>query len=102
MKVVKKKASSKSLDFRTKVLGVVREIERGETISYKQVAVLAGNPKAARAVGTILKTNYNREIPCHRVIRSDGELGGYNRGAKRKSFLLKKEGYGQIKIKKTR
>lgn len=44
----------------------------GKTMSYGEVAKMAGNPNAARAVGNILKTNYNRDIPYHRVIRSDG------------------------------
>ncbi|MEY2641114.1 MAG: hypothetical protein RL150_507, partial [Candidatus Parcubacteria bacterium] len=51
----------------------------------------AGNPRAARAVGNILNKNYNPEIPCHRVIRSDGTTGGYNRGAGKKAALLASE-----------
>lgn len=80
-----------SKTFRENVLSVVRLIPKGQTFTYKQVAVKAGNPKAARAVGSILKTNFNPEIPCHRVIRSDGKLGGYNRGVKRKRILLAQE-----------
>ena len=83
--------------FREKVFEVVRKIPRGETLSYKEVARWAGNPKATRAVGAILKTNFDPKIPCHRVIRSDAclpagrGLGGYNRGVKQKIKLLKKE-----------
>ena len=77
--------------FKEKVFEVVRKIPRGETLSYKEVAKRAGNPKASRAVGAILKTNYDPKIPCHRVVKSDGTIGGYNRGVKQKIKLLKKE-----------
>ncbi len=79
--------------FKDDVMRVVREIPRGSARTYKQVAVLAGKPKAYRAVGTILKTNFDPAIPCHRVIRSDGKPGEYNRGAKKKVELLREEGY---------
>lgn len=77
--------------FKKRVFEVVSKIPKGKTLSYKEVALRAGNSKAARAVGTILKTNFNPKIPCHRVIRSDGSPGGYNRGAKKKELLLKEE-----------
>ena len=61
-------------------------------MTYKQVAVKAGRPRAFRAVGNILNTNYNPAIPCHRVVRSDGGMGGYNRGGvKKKLEILKME-----------
>ena len=75
-------------DFKQKVLEIVKNIPKGKTKTYKQVATLAGNPKAARAVGGILKTNYSPDIPCHRVVKSDGSLGGYNRGILKKKELL--------------
>jgi len=56
-----------------------------------EVARRAGNPKAFRAVGNILNKNYNPDIPCHRVIRSDGSVGGYNRGEEKKKEILKRE-----------
>ena len=62
-------------------------------MTYKQVATAAGNPKAARVVGTLMAKNFDQSIPCHRVIRSDGKLGQYNRGAERKEELLREEGY---------
>lgn len=77
--------------FGQKVLEVVRKIPKGKILTYKEVAKRAGSPKAYRAVGNILNKNYDPKIPCHRVIRSDGELGGYNRGRKNKIKLLKKE-----------
>lgn len=72
---------------------VVKKIPAGEVLTYKQVAIEAGNPKAARAVANIMAKNYDPLIPCHRVIRSDGGLGGYNRGGTDvKKQLLEKEG----------
>lgn len=78
--------------FKQKVLAVVKKIPAGKTLTYKQVATKAGSPNASRAVGSVLTTNYDPAIPCHRVIRTDGGLGGYNRGLKKKIALLKKEG----------
>ncbi|HEY4489834.1 MAG TPA: MGMT family protein [Candidatus Paceibacterota bacterium] len=80
-------------NFSQKVYEVVRKIPRGKTLTYKQVARIAGKPKASRAVGNIISKNTNKNVPCHRVIRSDGKLGGYNglRG-KSKMQLLAKEG----------
>lgn len=77
--------------FKQKVFGVVGKIKRGKTLTYKQVAERAGRSKAYRAVGNILNKNYNPKIPCHRVIRSDGKIGGFNRGAKIKLRLLETE-----------
>jgi O-6-methylguanine DNA methyltransferase len=77
--------------FTEKVYEVTRSIPRGKTLTYKQVAEKAGNPKAYRAVGNILNMNYDKSIPCHRVIRSDGRIGGYNRGEERKIKILRKE-----------
>ena len=80
--------------FTEKVYEVTRKIPKGETLTYKEVALRAGNAKAFRAVGNILNKNYNTEIPCHRVVRSDGGMGGYNRGGvKVKAQILEKEKY---------
>lgn len=79
--------------FKEKVLSIVRKIPRGKTLTYKQVAMMAGNSKAARAVGTIMAQNFLKDVPCHRVIRSDGQIGNYNRGgASAKIKLLRTEG----------
>ncbi len=78
--------------FSKKVLRVVEKIKKGRVLSYKKVAQLAGRPKAWRAVGNILHSNRNPRIPCHRVIKSNGEIGGYNRGIAKKRELLKREG----------
>jgi len=77
--------------FKEKVLAVVSKIPRGKTMTYKEVARLAGRPRAYRAVGNILNKNRNPKIPCHRVIRSNGKIGGYNKGTRKKQELLKKE-----------
>lgn len=79
--------------FSEKVRDVVRKIPKGKVLTYGEVARRAGNSKAYRAVGNIMNKNYDQKIPCHRVIRSDGGLGGYNRGAKTKKALLISEGY---------
>lgn len=79
--------------FTDKVRDVVRKIPKGKTLTYKQVAQKAGNTKAARAVGTIMANNFLPDVPCHRVIRSDGKIGEYNRGGPAaKLKLLKAEG----------
>jgi methylated-DNA-[protein]-cysteine S-methyltransferase len=79
--------------FRERVFRVVKKIPKGKVLTYKMVAKLAGNPKAWRAVGNILNKNLNPKIiPCHRVIKSNKEIGGYKYGIKRKISLLKKEG----------
>lgn len=80
-------------EFADKVRDIVRKIPKGKTMSYKAVAARAGRPGASRAVGTIMANNFLKDVPCHRVIRSDGKIGEYNRGgpdAKRK--LLVSEG----------
>ena len=84
----------KSSLFSEIVRAAVRSIPEGETRSYKEVAQVVGHPGAARAVGTIMKNNYDPTVPCHRVIKSDGTLGGHNRGGDvKKRELLLREGY---------
>ncbi len=78
--------------FKEMVWAVVRKIPKGKTLTYGEVARRAGKPGAARAVGSILSTNYDPSIPCHRVIRKDGGIGGYNRGINKKKRILAKEG----------
>lgn len=75
--------------FRLSVLAHLPEITYGHTESYAAVAAAAGNPKAARAVGTACATNpLPVVVPCHRVIRSDGSFGGYVGGPQAKQTLL--------------
>ena len=78
--------------FSDKVHSVVRRIPRGKTLTYAEVARRAGEPRAARGVGALMRANRDKSIPCHRVVRSDGTLGGYNnlRG-RSKGILLQRE-----------
>ena len=81
--------------FQKKVWNYLKTIRKGMVKSYKQVAIAINSPKSARAVANaVAKNPYPIKIPCHRVIRSDGSLGGYSGkgGVKTKKFLLKKEG----------
>lgn len=79
--------------FAERVREVARKIPKGKTMTYGEVAKRAGSARAARAVGMVMKNNYDPTVPCHRVIRSDGKIGEYNRGGpKRKRELLEQEG----------
>lgn len=80
------------MTFTEKVYRVVAKIPRGKTLTYKEVAKRAGNPKASRVVGNILNKNTSPKVPCHRVIRSDGNTGGYRGGKALKRRILLKEG----------
>lgn len=81
------------MSFQESVLRVVCAIPRGKTMSYAEVARRAGYPGAARAVGSLMKRNFDPAVPCHRVIRSDGRPGDYNRGGEEaKRILLIAEG----------
>ncbi len=84
--------------FASRVYAAVRRIPKGHTRTYAQVARLAGSPKAFRAVGRALAANRDMRIPCHRVIRSDGKLGGYNGLRGDKGNVLKQEGCNDKKI----
>ncbi|MFC1646095.1 methylated-DNA--[protein]-cysteine S-methyltransferase [Candidatus Omnitrophota bacterium] len=79
-------------NFQKKVFRAVSSIPMGEVRSYKWVAKKIGKPNAVRAVGTALKNNpFAPIVPCHRVIKSDGSLGGYSRGLKKKKELIRLE-----------
>ncbi len=81
------------ITFKEKVLHIVRKIPKGKTMTYQEVAQKAGNRNASRAVGSIMAHNFLKDVPCHRVVKSDGTFGNYNRGGtKAKIALLKKEG----------
>lgn len=79
--------------FADRVRAVVARIPRGKVLSYKEVARRGGSPRAYRAVGNILNKNRDYRVPCHRVIRSDGTLGGYAGGTKLKEKILRREGF---------
>ena len=85
----------KGTTFQLKVWKYLKKIPRGSVKTYSQVAKGIGKPLAVRAVANAIGKNpYAPRIPCHRVIRSDGSLGGYSgkEGIKTKKLLLKKEG----------
>jgi len=80
-------------NFQIKVLTIAAAIPKGETRTYKWVAKLSGRPKACRAVGNALNKNpFPVIIPCHRVIRSNGAIGGYKLGTKKKIRALRSDG----------
>jgi len=95
-----------NLSFRDKVYYIVSQIPRGQVMNYQQVAQRIGQPRAYRAVGNALNKNpipfslkrTQGRIPCHRVIRSDGRIGGFGRGSQLKRELLQREGYQLDKI----
>ena len=74
------------------MLTVVRRIPPGRVATYGDVAALAGRPRAARAVGNIMKHCRRRDVPCHRVIAAGGRLGGYGGSEALKRALLAAEG----------
>lgn len=80
-------------DFERGVYRAVLMIPKGEVRSYKWVAVKTGRPLSSRAVGNALNKNpYPGDVPCHRVVRSDGSIGGFARGASAKRRMLLAEG----------
>ena len=85
----------KTTSFRDKAYAIVKRIPKGKVATYGQIAKLAGNPKAARAVGMFMRTNpYTSIVPCHRVVASDGSLTGYSGrgGVRGKKKMLLSEG----------
>ena len=86
----------KGTQFQLKVWSYLKKIPKGKVKTYAQVAKAIGKPKAVRAVANAIGKNpFPLKIPCHRVIRSDGKLGGYSAkgGIKTKKKLLKNEGF---------
>ena len=91
----KKETDLKGTSFQLKVWSYLKKITRGKVKTYSQIAKDIGKPLAVRAVANAIGKNpCPPKIPCHRVIRSDGSLGGYSGkgGIKTKKMLLKKEG----------
>src|SRR5512144_2553221 len=86
------KREQKPTNFAARVLGVVRHIPPGCVATYGQVAALAGRPRAARAVGNIMRGCNQPGVPCHRVIAAGGRLGGYGGNVGLKRSLLIAEG----------
>ncbi len=86
--------------FNQQVISAFKKIPKGRITTYLQIAKFIKQPKAARAVGNACKRNpFAPIVPCHRVVKSDGGIGGYAHGVKKKIELLKKEGVYVIKGK---
>ncbi len=89
-------------NFKERVYHILAKVPKGKAITYKRLAELAGNRKAARAVGSLMRKNKDPgKIPCYKVVKSSGEIGRYSAkgGVNKKIELLKKDG---IKIKNGR
>ncbi len=79
-------------DFQVAVWRAIREVPAGQTVSYQDIARAVGKPSAYRAVGTATGRNpVGIAVPCHRIVRSDGGLGGYGGGLHRKEWFLEHE-----------
>ena len=81
------------MTFKEKIYAVTKTIPKGSVMTYKEVARRVGRPMAFRAVGNLLGKNVDKNVPCHRVIRSDGKIGGYRDGSAFKIKRLQDEGY---------
>jgi len=89
-----------TLGFNKKVWQALKRIPKGKVTTYGELARYLGKPKAGRAVGNACGKNPNAPaVPCHRVVKSDGGLGGYAGGTNKKIKLLKKEGVAVKKLK---
>lgn len=84
--------SARHSPFRARVLSVVRRIPRGCVATYGDIAAAVGRPRAARAVGTVMRNCQDLSVPCHRVIAAGGRLGGYGSELELKRSLLRREG----------
>lgn len=78
--------------FKSRVIAAVRRIPAGRVATYGDVAAAAGRPRAARAVGNIMRECRQRDVPCHRVIAAGGAIGGYGGNLELKRALLRAEG----------
>lgn len=80
-------------NFANKVYRLTAKVPRGYVATYQELAKALGNKKASRAVGNALNKNpFAPQVPCHRVIRSNGEVGGFASGSIKKKEILAKEG----------
>lgn len=87
------------MDFKRRVLTVVRAIPHGKVATYGEVAALAGRPRAHRAVGTIMRNCREPGVPCHRVIAAGGMLGGFGGSPALKRQLLLAEGVTVVGVR---
>jgi len=79
-------------NFQKSVFELTKKIPKGKVSTYREIANASGTPAASRAVGNALNKNINPSVPCHRVVRSDGFVGGFRSGTSRKIELLRSEG----------
>ena len=91
--------------FQEKVYTATRRVPKGRVSTYTAIARAIGSPRAVRAVGNALNKNPDiKYTPCHRIVRSDGSIGGYACGSARKAVILKKEGVivrdGKVDLKR--
>ena len=78
--------------FEKKVYAACAKIRKGRVSTYSEIAKAIGKPGAARAVGNALNKNRSPLVPCHRVVRSGGRIGGFAHGSRKKEEMLEKEG----------
>ncbi len=91
---------SKSQELYNNVYDLTKKIPRGRVATYGQIACALGNKNLSRVVGNILNKNCFKDVPCHRVVMSDGNIGGFNKGAAKKEKMLASENI-IVKNKKT-
>ncbi len=84
-------------EFQTDVTKALKNVKKGTTFSYQELAELSGHPKAYRAVANFCKKNWDSDIPCHRVIHAGGKVGKYNRDGGEQAKIKKLESEG-VKI----
>lgn len=80
--------------FEKEVFAACAKIRKGRVSTYSEIARAIGKPKACRAVGNALNKNRSRSVPCHRVVCSDGRIGGFAHGSRKKQAMLEGEGVG--------
>ncbi|MCK4589683.1 MAG: MGMT family protein [Nanoarchaeota archaeon] len=80
-------------EFEKKVYSICKRVPKGKVTTYKAIAKKL-KCKGYQAVGNALNKNRDKKVPCHRVVKSSGEVGGFARGTKKKIEMLKKEGVG--------
>jgi methylated-DNA-[protein]-cysteine S-methyltransferase len=81
------------MNFNEKCYRILKKVPKGKVTTYKEISKAIGSPKAARAVGNAMNKNpYAPGVPCHRVVCSDGKVGGFASGSVKKIEMLKKEG----------
>lgn len=78
--------------FERRVYEEVKKIPKGRVATYGQIARMLGRPRGGRAVGNVLNKNIFSDVPCHRVVRADGLIGGYAWGTPKKIDILRREG----------